>query len=135
MPSPEISGDLRVGIRAADPLHFITNTLDVVVCAIIVQQTLTRQAPLLSAKERFLAALQCSEYGAADSLLVPAEDHVDLEPFIGVDHLQRTQATRISIEQGASSRKKRISHFRVDECVVCPLLVISRLVGSSKILA
>ena len=46
-------------------------------------------------------------------------------PLIGVDHLQRTQETRISIEQLARSLTKSISHSRVNPCVERPLLIIS----------
>ncbi len=46
-------------------------------------------------------------------------------PLIGVDHLQRTQETRISIEQLARSLTKSISHSRLDQCVERPLLIIS----------
>jgi hypothetical protein len=109
----------------------MTKALDVVFKAMILQQTFIWQAPLLSAE---VATLQRFEYVVADSLLVWLEYNVDPQPYLcsplwingrNLDHLQRTQATRISIEQLARSLTKSISHSRVDQCVERPLLIIS----------
>jgi hypothetical protein len=59
---------------------------------------------------------------------------VDPEPIlIGVDHLQRTQATRIFTEQAVSPHTKSISHSRVDQCVERPLLIISERVPRANL--